>query len=115
MTLIRSLVTVSVPALFLAALLGAPAPAQASHKMVKMCAKYKWTYQPRDGGPNRSGTTPEHCGDSYRVSHDAKGAAKAKKSKEQACDAAKKDLPRLKQGDKWLERRCDSYQVKLGG
>jgi hypothetical protein len=112
MTLIRSLVTVSAIALFFGTLLGAPTPAEASHKMVKMCAKYKWTYDPKGGGPNKSGSTPEHCGDSYRASHDAAGQKNAKKSREQACDAAKKDVPKLTRGDKWIERRCDAYQKK---
>jgi hypothetical protein len=116
MTPIRSLVTVSVPALFLGALLGAPAPAQAgSHKNVMICAKIHWTYQPRGGGRNISGTTPERCGHKYRASHDAKGVQEAKASRERACHKAWLGLPRLQQGDVWLMRSCVPYQVKVGG
>jgi len=90
--------------------------ASGSHEMVQMCAKYEWAYTPKGETKKKLGTTKEHCGNKYRVSHDAKGHESSVASQNEACKAAKEELPKLVQGDVWDKEAtlCKSYQKKLG-
>ncbi|MBD3887516.1 hypothetical protein IFO70_38890 [Phormidium tenue FACHB-886] len=83
-----------------------------SHKMVKICAKIQYTFEKKDGTKISGTTDPERCGDSYRAGHSPDAVEKARHSRQQACDAAFRDLPKLQQGEKWEKRECRHYQVK---
>lgn len=83
-----------------------------SHKMVKMCAKWDYTYKNKEGKNISRTTNPERCGDSYRAGHSKEAQNNAKRSREQACAAAEQDLPTLAEGEEWVEKACKDYQQK---
>lgn len=81
-------------------------PSAGSHKMTQMCGKYKYAYKKKDGS-RVDGTTKVHCGSKYREDHHTK--EDEKKSGREACDAAREELPKLEQGEEWLDRHCETY------
>lgn len=80
-----------------------------SHTMMKMCAKIQYQYKNKKG-EIKSGVTEQECDEKFMQQH--KESKERKKSRKQACKKAWKNLPKLKQGEKWLERSCKPYQQK---
>lgn len=80
-----------------------------SHKMIRMCAKIEYSYRDRSE-KIVSSVTREECGRNFRQAHGESPQRKA--SREEACNAAWKHLPKLQQGENWINRTCKPFQQK---
>lgn len=83
-------------------------PANGSHKMAHMCAKVEYQYTDATG-KTQFKTTPEHCGGSYRQTHQNTAGKQA--SSNAACAAAQQDVS-LPPGATLVSTNCKTYESK---
>ncbi|MGF1677392.1 MAG: hypothetical protein ACFCUV_27475 [Rivularia sp. (in: cyanobacteria)] len=84
------------------------AQTRGSHVQMRMCAKIEYTYV--KNGKKVSGVTPVKCGQKFKQQHSESPARR--KSRQAACKAAWRELPKLKRGDRWVQRSCKPFQQK---
>lgn len=82
-----------------------------SHTQMRMCARIAYSYRTgRRGQKLVSRSTPVRCGRKFKQQHGE--SAMRRLSRQEACKAAWKELPRLGRGDRWTKRSCKPYQQK---
>jgi hypothetical protein len=79
-----------------------------SHQTKRMCAKIEYSYKNKAGKTISGTTNPVDCGRNFRQQHNE--TAERQASREEACKSAWARLPRLQQGDQWLQRSCKPFQ-----
>lgn len=100
--------------LFISSFLHLASPSLAaggSHPEVRMCAKIEYSYKDRDE-IRVSRSTKQECGRKYLKTHHATSESEA--SRKEACNAAWEHLPKLKQGENWINRSCKAFQKIVG-
>ena len=80
-----------------------------SHDLMRICARIEYSYKDRDG-KIVSSITKQECGGKFRQIHRENSQRKA--SREEACNAAWQHLPKLKQGENWINRSCKPFQQR---
>jgi hypothetical protein len=81
-----------------------------SHVMMKMAARIQYGYRDKQGRNHYGTTTPVRYGGKFKQNHDE--TPERKLSRETACKLAWKDLPKLEQGEVWIQRRCRPFQQR---